>query len=325
MKRLFLLLIFTLLLSAGLALANVITVPFIDLAENKPVTDAEFLAELLNADIILLGERHGRAAFQDRERQILEALALGGVYPALVFEMLQPSQMPTLEQHRADHPEAASGLGAALEWWDTGWPAWSFYQPIFELAYLARLPIVAGDLNDADQLAAKEFERRGPEGLDLYPFGSETRGSRIHGSWLDSLERAHCGLVERSELEDRASLQVARDQALAIAVARAAQGLGPDQNLPRTAGAIKQPVVLIAGSAHTRLDRGVGAYLADYMPEAKIVTIVMRERTWETQGVGEDEVPGVLGQTYDYQWSVVVDEVKPGQCQKLRDAGLIPE
>ena len=106
---------------SGALSAQVVDTPFIAIESNKGVTDAEFLSNLLDADIILLGERHGREAFQSRERQILEALALGGVYPALVFEMLQPSQMPKLEAHRAEHPEAASGLGAALTWWDTGW------------------------------------------------------------------------------------------------------------------------------------------------------------------------------------------------------------
>lgn len=313
------------LIFSGISSAQVVDTPFIAIETNKGITDAEFLADLLDADIILLGERHGREAFQSRERQILEALALGDVYPALVFEMLQPNQMQTLEAHRAEHPEAASGLGAALTWWDTGWPAWSFYQPIFELAYLARLSIIAGDLNDEDQLAARDEERRGPSGLDLYPFGAEMRGSRIHGSWLDSLERAHCGLVERSDLNDRASLQVARDQALALATAKAALGLDQDEELPRQAGEIRQPVVLIAGSAHTRLDRGVGAYLADYLVDAKIVSIVMRERLFSGQGVVEQDVPGVLGKTYDYQWSVVVEDVKQGQCDKLREAGLIPE
>lgn len=304
--------------------AQVVDTPFLELGRDVPMTDAEFLAAVAEADIILLGERHGRQAFQSREVQLVEALALGGKYPALVFEMLTPSQMPVLETHREKHPEAAAGLGAALTWWDTGWPAWSFYQPIFELGYRARLPIYAGDLNEEDQLAASEGERRGPEGTNLYPFGQERTGSRVHGSWLDSLDRAHCGLVERAELSDRATLQVARDQALALATAKAAQGLNPSDDLPTTAGPITQPVVLIAGSAHTRLDRGVGLYLKRYMPDVNILSVVMRERTWSSQSAKEPNIPGELGQPYTLQWAVVVDEIKPSQCDKLRDAGLIP-
>lgn len=60
--------------------AQVVDTPFMDLNANNPVTDAEFLAALSEADIILLGERHGREGFQERERQILEALVLNGVF-----------------------------------------------------------------------------------------------------------------------------------------------------------------------------------------------------------------------------------------------------
>lgn len=305
--------------------AQVVDTPFMDLNANNPVTDAEFLAALSEADIILLGERHGREGFQERERQILEALVLNGVYPALVFEMLTPSQMPALEAHRTRHPEAASGLGVALTWWETGWPAWSFYQPIFEIAYTSKLPIYAGDLDEENQLAAREGETMGPNNLNVAPFGLQGEGSAYHESWLDSLDRAHCGLVERSELADRASLQVARDQSLALAVAKAAQRLEPNEELQAGTAAVQQPVVLIAGSAHTRLDRGVGAYLAGVMPEVNIVSVVMRERTWSSQGHIEQDIPGELGQAYDYQWSVVVEEIRPGQCDRLREAGLIGE
>ncbi len=206
-------------------------------SDGKFITAGQLVDDLTRARFILIGERHGRRAHQEREAFLLAALAERKRYPGVAFEMLSHTQVPVVEAYRRQSPEYAAGLGVALKWHKTNWPDWSFYAPIFDIAFSAKLPIAGADLDkkDRDNLASGTL-RPLPE-----------NDPRL-ASWSESLKKAHCNQIDDARLADLTRLQVVRDETMA----RTLEEISTKEN-----GA-----VLIAGSAHVRKDRSVPTYLS---------------------------------------------------------------
>src|SRR5438105_9280301 len=98
------------------------------------------------AKFALLGERHDHAEHHQFQAWLLRRMVEAGRRPAVAFEMLDTTQAAALARHLAAAPRDAAGLGDAVGWHATGWPAWRLYQPIAEATLAAGLPIVAANL-----------------------------------------------------------------------------------------------------------------------------------------------------------------------------------
>jgi uncharacterized iron-regulated protein len=211
--------------------------PIIERATGQILTVETLLTHMAGKRYVIVGERHGFAPHQQRHVFLIQALADQGRYPSLVLEMLNPQQEPALRAFRSANPEYAMPLGQHLRWWESGWPAWSYYAALFEAAFAAKLDIVAGEAPS---------EQR-----------SQDHPAPVATGWIAALDRAHCGKRPPAELVDLARRQIARDKAMAEAM----QGhAGPD-------GAL-----LIAGSTHADPVHGVPAWL----PAEKTLTIVLK-------------------------------------------------
>ena len=263
-------------------------------ADNTFISVTHLLDDLEKARFVLIGERHGRRAHQNREAFLLAALAERKRYPGVVFEMLTHSQDPIVADYRRRSPEYAVGLGAALGWHKTHWPAWSFYAPVFQVAFGAKLPIVGADLTEQDR------ERISNSSLDPLPEADPRRGS-----WSASLKNAHCDQIGETRLSDLTRLQLVRDETMARALEEVAG---------RADGA-----VLIAGSAHVRKDRGVPTYL-----ESQDVRSVALLETRKGKSPAEHLPASVGGKrpVYDYVW--FTPRLKDlSVCERLRKRGLL--
>ncbi len=194
------------------------------------ITIPELIDRLVDTPIILIGERHGFAPHQDREAFLLQALADRGRYPTLAMEMLEPAQEPVIQAYRAKNPEYARGLGIALEWSKTGWPDWSYYEPVFDAAFAAKLPIVGADLPLAEQ---RRIER---DGIEERP-----NDLSILEGWQDAMMKAHCGLIDEERAFRLALKQWKRDEHIAEIVSAA------------------QNHTLIVGLSHLNHDGGLKA------------------------------------------------------------------
>lgn len=258
--------------------------------------DAKFLTirdltnDLLAARIIVVGETHGFSAHQDRQSFLIAALADRGRYPALVLEMLDPAGATKVAKYRRDNPEDASNLASALNWQASGWPAFSYYKPIFEAAFHAKLQIVGGDLPIDGQRRRDAFTQ----------FGENS--ARIQ-SWRETMRRAHCGLIDNDELDKAARLQIARDESL-IDAARALEGEG---------GAI-----LIAGRAHARRDRNFPKGLS---PET-VGYVALMEANESTDP--QSYLPTSINEApvFDYIW-FTQPKLEENACDRLRRKRLI--
>jgi len=223
----------------------------------------------------------------------------GIVSPEVVLEMLAADQQPVVDGYRAAHPEVADGLGAALKWWETGWPAWSVYLPLIEQAWRTRSILRAGDMAKA---ASPLDERQLSQA-----FGKQL--PVVRASWAAAMKAAHCDLIDDAKASELATRQASRDVAMAAAVS--------------TVVATQRPVLLYAGRAHVRSDRAVGLLLGARHGKNAPVTVALQETAEAGVPIDRAKVLAEARGRYDYVWLTGVAE-QPGACDRLRARGLLP-
>ena len=202
-----------------------------------PPLDAEGqarLASLLPADALLLGEQHDAPEHQQLQRQVVQWLADRGQLAAVVLEMAEAGH------GTAGLPPDASArqVRAALAWDDARWP-WRTYGPVIMAAVAAGAPVLGANLSLAQMREAMRqpaLDARLPAEL------LAVQRQRIRDS--------HCGLLPEPRIDPMTRVQIARDIAMADAVARAAQQAAPGR-----------VVLLITGNGHVHRALGVPRFL----------------------------------------------------------------
>ena len=105
-------------------------------------------ARARTAEVVYLGELHDNALHHAIQTRILEELVLGGARPAVAFEMVPETRQAALDtaiRSQASPVEVERQLGWAAQ----GWPDFTMYWPLFDLARRHDLPVVATDLDPA--------------------------------------------------------------------------------------------------------------------------------------------------------------------------------
>lgn len=216
-----------------------------DPAAHKFVTPAETAARFAAARVISLGETHDNPDHHALQAWAVQALVAQGAAPSVAFEMIDRDHQAELEAATSDLDQ----LGKAVGWEARGWPAWRFYQPIAAVALAAGGRLAAANL-PADSTRALARGTAAPElvsrlGLD------QPLPAADQEALAEEIRVSHCGLMPDAAIPGMVRVQRARDASLAEVVAALA-GTGP--------------VVLIAGSGHTRTDRGVPVRLQGLVP-----------------------------------------------------------
>ncbi|RPH41548.1 MAG: hypothetical protein EHM87_19405 [Burkholderiales bacterium] len=208
-------------------------------AEPQALADA-----MRGVPVVLLGEVHDNAAQHALRADALARLVAGGARPALAFEQLDRERQADVDRARRERPRDVDWLIAQAAGRD-GWD-WALYRPFLRLALDNDLPIVAANLSRADASrviregygAAFDAPARATLGLDAVPADLLAAHER-------EVDVGHCGLMPQAMLAPMARAQLARDAALAAAIApHAARG-----------------VVLLTGNGHARRDLGVPRWL----------------------------------------------------------------
>lgn len=240
---------------------------------------------LVSARFVLLGERHDNPDHHRLQARLLERMVAHGRRPSVVLEMLELAQQPAVDQYLASPGATASAFGTALRWQDTSWPPFAEYQPIFEVALAAKLPIACGNLAHEtaralvkEGLVALPNERVRQLSLDR-PFPAA-----LATSLADELRASHCGHLPERLIEPMALAQHARDSQMASVMLSSGAADG---------------AVLIAGAGHVRRDRGVPYYLALTQPRAPLVSVA-----WQEVARDLAEPAGYASQVaaFDYVW-----------------------
>jgi len=255
----------------------------------------ELVRDAVAARFVMLGERHDNPDHHRLQAEVLSAMVARGRRPAVAFEMFDTGQQEAIDRYRdryrADRTHDASGLGPALDWSKTGWPPWTEYLPIAEVAFRDALPIVAANLPLAQVRAlvhgqpdAMDAAARARLGLDR-PLPADAERAL-----LDELRASHCGHIGERMLPPMLLAQRARDAQMAerLRADTAADG-----------------AVLIAGAGHARLDRGVPWYLGQSAPDAAVVSIAFTEVDKTVSDAAryvDAPAGGAAGPSFDYLW-----------------------
>jgi uncharacterized iron-regulated protein len=182
-------------------------------------------------DVLLLGEQHDARAHQELQRRVVESLAARGRLAGLALEMAE--QGTSTAGLGADAPEQA--VRGALRWDEAGWP-WARYGPSVMAAVRSGAPVVGANLPRAQLRPVM-----GDAGLDgLLP-------ATALQAQQGAIRAGHCGLLPETRIMPMARVQIARDRAMAQALARA---VVPGKT-----------VVLIAGAGHVDPQLGVPQHL----------------------------------------------------------------
>ncbi len=234
-----------------------------DARASRWIDERALEAALAEADFVLLGETHDNPDHHELQARMVRELASAGRRPALAFEMLHTTQQSTIDAALARRPPSADSIADAVDWARSGWPDFAMYRPVFAAGIRAGLPIVAANLaaEQVHDLVAgglsvlaleprQLLERVGPLPEDV------VRGMR------QEMQEAHCGQLPDSMLEPMVLAQRAKDAQMAVSL---------------LSGGAKQGAILIAGSGHARVDRGVPIYLSQAAPNRKVLAVGLLE------------------------------------------------
>jgi uncharacterized iron-regulated protein len=241
--------------------------------EKRFVAPSQIVAAAARSDYIFLGENHENPDHHRLQAWILRGLIDKGRRPAIIFEMIEETRQSVLADYQNKNPLDAAGLGVAVGWEKTGWPAWPKYQPIADAAFEAGLPVVAGNpANHGKLLSAPRRTRLGLD--DSLPPGQQD-------AMLETIDAGHCRLVPKRHLTPMVSIQRARDAVLADNAQKAGVGSGGTPS-DKNRGA-----VLILGANHARKDYAAPAVLNRLHPRRTSLTMAFIEVDDELQTAAE--------------------------------------
>ncbi len=230
------------------------------------VEPTQVLAQAVKATYVLLGEKHDNLDHHLLQAKIIEQINRSGRRPAIVFEMIGEDRRADIVKWREGKPADANGLGAALDWAKSGWPQWSYYQPIAEVALAAGLPIVAGNLPKS---LARTISREGLRVVDSVRRNrlalDQPLPVKVSAIMRQTLFESHCRLMPKSAMSPLVTVQRVRDAFLSDNLIAAGDRQGVDS------------AVLIAGNGHVRADFGVPKHLTGRDPSRRILTIAFLE------------------------------------------------
>ncbi len=196
-------------------------------------------------NVFVLGETHDNPLHHAEQARLIAEISP----TALVFEMLSSEQAELV-----NNSERNAALGEVIGWEDAGWPDFAMYLPIFTAT---NAPVYGARVPRADLMAAIGTDAASVFGEDAEQFGLlQPAPEDMRQEQAD----AHCGALPDEMLDGMVEAQRLRDASFARTTLQA---------LDETGG----PVVLISGSGHARIDRGVPAYIAAARPDVEVYSI----------------------------------------------------
>ncbi len=238
-----------------------------DTRAGRFATEAELRAALVASrqPFLLLGETHDNPDHHVLQARLLQAVLESGRRPSLAFEMLDAEQQPAVSAVLSGPAPSPAALAAAVGWDRSGWPAFSFYEPLFRLGLDAKLLVLAVNLSRQDARAViRGGEEAVPPPLRELLDRAGPLSPEEERAWRAEMAASHCGHLPEHALGPMVLAQRTRDAHLARALAGGSTGDG---------------AVLITGAEHAREDRGAGAFLpltGAAWPET-VVSVAFRE------------------------------------------------
>ena len=232
----------------------------------SPPPPAAWEARLRGDAGVLLGEVPDNGEQHRLRLAVLQRALAAGWRPAIVMEQFDRERQPEIDRARRERPGDAQHLidlaVPAPARAGSGWN-WDFYRPFVALALAFDLPLVAGNLSNAD---TTKIVRGGYAAVFDAPAIDALRLDRpIAPAWQAAQEReidaGHCGALPPSVWPRMAQAQFARDAVMAQTLRTHAE----------------DGAVLLAGNGHVRRDIGVPRWLSPAWSE-RVFTVGYLER-----------------------------------------------
>ncbi|MCF6322535.1 MAG: ChaN family lipoprotein [Rhizobiaceae bacterium] len=276
--------------------------------EGAFILPSKLAEELKAAKYVLIGETHDNADHHLLQAWLIEQLAKDQK-PAIVMEMISEDQAQSLEEYMSTPDANSTGLGPALNWQDSGWPQWKYYQPIADVVFNRGLSLFPGN---PDKLSVRNLARNGIKTIEP----SEQKRLAMDIAMTKELSEAlnqeiiksHCNLLPETMIAPMVKVQRFRDGKLARALVDASEG----------ANGKSRQAILITGSGHARNDRAVPWYLARQDSGGKTLTVLLVEAGHGAENIEDLITTDPQGKpAADYFWFTPRVE-REDQCEQLR-------
>tara|TARA_Y100000780_G_scaffold92106_1_gene83448 strand:+ start:1720 stop:2583 length:864 start_codon:yes stop_codon:yes gene_type:complete len=231
-------------------------------AEQRWISPQSLVEQLAAAPYVVVGEQHDNPDHHRLQLWLLQQLQAARPQQSLLLEMLQPAQQSAVTALQGGALPDDEALQTQLEW-QAGWD-WAMYGPLVRWGLTVPSQLLTANLESENMMALY----RAPQPLD------ERYTADARRQLSDTIEASHCGRIDAQQVQAMLSIQQARDQAMAAALAGASA-----------------PALLLAGNYHARRDLGAPLH----WPAHQVPPLVL-----QLQGVGGAPLPSA--QQADYLW-----------------------
>lgn len=279
-------------------------------SEKSYITMDKLKTQVLNYNVILLGETHDNARHHQLQALFIQHLHNNQRSPTVAFEMLNRSQQDIINQFQTAHGnvrDKTDSFAEVVQWQKTGWPDWPYYRPVFYAAIENNLPVIAAN---QDRKTIRKVIKQGSEILDQN-YQDLLKKYQYNDTLKQKLEQevlsAHCDMLPEKMLSPMLMGQQVRDLSMALAMQSTLTGKEATES-----------AVLIAGSGHTRTDYGVPYYLQQEAPELNTISIAFIEvRDGKFQPEQYAQPWGTEQLPFDYVWFTPHAQ-REDQCEKMK-------
>lgn len=230
------------------------------LVQEQRFISREHLANLISKPrYVFLGETHDNPQHHQYQAWAIEQLIKQGRRPVIALEMLDDKQNTHLTNFELTN---STQFFDAVNWDKTGWPARAFYAPLMDVIIQNKLTLVPANM---DRQALRELIAKQNDAT-LADLATYMKGRTVMAGEEDGMRQeiidSHCGLLPDGQVPKLMYGQQLRDAIMAQALVKHIN---------------KDGAVLVAGSAHTRKDRGAPAYVLGRQADATQFTLIWLE------------------------------------------------
>ncbi len=271
---------------------------------NGFVDPATLLNDLKSKKFILLGETHDNPDHHQLQANVIEALVKLDRKPNLVIEMINVNQMRPLTLYRTQKTAKVTGIGAAVQWRQQGWPSWEIYLPIGEQTLAHDLRVFPGSAAPymTRTLIKSNLKVLPEKAIEIFQLNKPLE-PELKSALIEELKVTHCNHLPEKMIKPMSNIQRFRDAWMADVLIQA-----EDKD---------EPAVLIAGSGHTRTDRGVPWYLRKRGEKDNYLSIQFLAATKGQNTIAEMSDKDPSGKlTADYIW-VTPDVARKDPCEQF--------
>ena len=236
----------------------------LDSKTQQHISVQQLLAELAQADVVLLGEKHDEAKQHQLQLQLIQQTRQLRPQAAFALEMISPSAQRSVDRVKQWLGQGGQtgkrGLASKMDWnmdWD-----WAQYQDlVFDLMH-----------NSAKVLAANPDAEQIKQAAAFMPQGTQSANPKVRQALAQIMG-------QQDGQQSLVAKQQFKDYSMSQALLRA-----------------PKPVWLIAGAIHTSKILGVPLFLADAHYQGRVKVLIMTELGTEIDMQHADYIYFIDGQ-----------------------------